>query len=290
MLTASAAIKSSAPAVSFPAPTLSGKIVYRLCPVRKKTVMDNLSLVFGDRLSAAEIKRLAQSFYSHLFKLVAENLSRAWMSEERMLSRVRVVGHEHLAKAFEKNRGILLLTGHFGNWEFTPVAAIAHFKEFRGRFHVLRKLLANKFFEKILFRRFYKAGLTVIPKKNSLDHVLSALERNDIVAFIMDQYANPSKDGILVDFFGRKAGTFKSLALIARETGAPVIPAICYREAGGTHVMRFSEPVPWMENDDADAEIAENTRGYNRILENMVLEHPDQWLWAHRRWKTKGFK
>ncbi len=287
VLATSVPVTSAGLSISPPQPDLSGKLVYYLLPVRKKTVMSNLSLIFGDTLPPAEIKKLAQCFYGHLWKLAMENLTRAWMSEEEMKRRVSVEGYGHLIKAAAKNKGILLLTGHFGNWEFTPVAAMAHFKEFRGRFHILRRLLSNKFFEKILFRRFYKAGLNVIPKKKSLEQVLDALGRNDVVAFIMDQYANPQKDGVLVDFLGKKAGTFKSLALIARETGAPVIPAVCFRTGDGRHVMRFSEPLEWIEHPDTDSEIAENTRQYNRVLEGMLLEHPDQWLWAHRRWKIK---
>lgn len=270
-----------------PRPGVSGKIVYHLIPFRRKTVRANMRLVFGETLSPEEIRRLMECFYGHLWKLVCENLQRGFMSESQMLSRVRVEGYEHVMEASRQNRGVLLLTGHIGNWEFTPVAAMTHFKEFRGRFHILRRLLTNKFFERILFRRFYRAGLNVIPKKGSLNQVLEALRRNDVVAFIMDQYANPQKDGVLVDFLGHKAGTFKSLALIARETGAPVVPAVCFREADGRHVMRFSGPLRWIDDADPDREILENTREYNRALETMILEHPEQWLWAHRRWKTK---
>lgn len=285
MLTASAT--TTKPTIPDCAPSLSDKLAYYLIPIRKTTVLRNMKLVFGTTHSPRQIKNLAQRFYGHLWKLLVENCTRAWMSEEQMMRSVRVEGYEHLAEASLKNKGTLLLTGHFGNWEFTPVAAMAHFKAFKGRLHILRRLLTNKTFEKILFRRFYKAGLNVIPKKNSLRQVLEALEKNDAVAFIMDQYANPKKDGVLVEFMGIKAGTFKSLALIARQTGAPVIPTVCYREKDGSHVMRFSAPVPWIEHSDTDREIEENTREYNRILENMLLEHPEQWLWAHRRWKVK---
>ncbi len=268
-------------------PSFLDKAAYHLMPCRRKTVLSNMNLVFGRTNSTRQISDLAQCFYGHCLKLMLENFQRMWMTEEYMLTRVRVDGYEHVVNAAKAKKGVLLLTGHIGNWEFTPVAAMAHFKEFKGRFHILRRLLTNKFVERMLFRRFYKAGLNVIPKKGSLTQVLDALARNDVVAFIMDQYANPQKDGILVDFLGHQAGTFKSLALIARETSAPVVPAVCYRQKDGTHVMCFSEPLVWIENSDHDAEIAENTRGYNRVLESMILEHPDQWLWAHRRWKKK---
>ncbi len=267
--------------------TFFGKLVYYLMPVRRKTVLANMNLVFGGLLTKAEIKRLAQSFYTHLLTLCLENLSMSWMRKSTLKDRVVIIGHENVIKASKENKGILLLTGHLGNWELVPVAGILHFQKFKGRFHILRRTLVNKTVERVLFRRFYEAGLNVIPKKNSLGLVLDYLERNDVVAFIMDQHAKPGKDGILVDFFGKQAGTFKSLAVVARRTGAPVIPTYCYRRPDGKHVMRFLEPLPWADHPDPDLEIQENTKVYNRILENMVMEHPEQWWWVHRRWKSK---
>ena len=164
---------------------------------------------------------------------------------------------------------------------------MAHFPEFKGRFHLLRRPIGNKWIERVLFNRFYKAGLGIIPKKNSVSLILEALGRNDAVVFIMDQFARPGRDGIPVNFFGRKTGTFKSLALVARQSGAPVVPVVCYRESSGRHVMRFMAPLLWIEGEDPDGEIQANTEQYNRVLERMVLEHPEQWWWLHRRWKVK---
>jgi KDO2-lipid IV(A) lauroyltransferase len=268
-------------------PTLAGQLVYYLIPVRRKIVLENLRIVFGARLSEEGIRSLAQCFYSHLLKVVLENIASSWVSTGTFAKRVRVVGADTVIKAAAAGKGVLLLTGHFGNWELAAIGAIEQFTVFKNRFHAVRKLLANKFVERFFFRRFYEAGLNVIPKKNSLSLVLDALSKNDAVVFIMDQYARPDRDGVLVDFFGRPAGTFKSLALIAGRSGAPVIPMASYREPDGTHVMRFGEPIPWVEHADPDMEIHENTRVYNQALEKMVLEHPEQWFWVHRRWKVK---
>lgn len=268
-------------------PTLLGKIAFHLVPFRRRVVLDNMALVFGATHSSREIRALAEHFYAHLVRTLYENITMAWTSSEALGKRIRVVGADIVRQAAEKGKGILLLTGHLGNWELAPIAGMAHFPQYRGRFHVLRRNLVNKTFERILFKRFYDAGLEVIPKRNSIDRVLEALAKNEVVVFIMDQYAKPGKDGILVDFFGKKAGTFRSLAMVAGSTGAPVIPCSSHREAGGAHVVEFQPPIPWVERDDWDASIAENTRAYNRTLEKMVLAHPDQWLWLHKRWKTK---
>ena len=105
--------------------------------------------------------------------------------------------------------------------------------------------------------------------------------------FPFDQYAG-GRDGIEVEFFGRPTGTFRSLALIARATGAPVIPAATWREPDGRHVLRFEEPLAAIECEDYDEEIRRNTRSYNAMLERLILRHPEQWWWTHRRWKSRS--
>lgn len=268
-------------------PSFLAKLGYYMVPVRRKTALNNMQLVFGDRSDSAQRKRLAQRFYGHLGRCIWENLTVGFLTDRRLHDSVQMVGQDIVFKAADRGKGVILLTGHFGNWEYASVAVGMHFPQFHGRFHVLRRRLVNKLIERVMFKRFYEAGLTVIPKKNSLNRVLEVLANNDVVTFIMDQHAKPGKDGVVVDFFGRPAGTFKSLAMIARATGAPVVPMMCYREKPGKHVMRFYEPIPWIERDDPDAEILDNTRAYNAMLERMVLEHPEQWWWVHKRWKVK---
>lgn len=269
-----------------PKPPLAGRIFYHFLPFRRRVILENLRIAFGSEMSESEIRRLAQSFYGHFARLFAENIGFMRMSDDEIRRRVRVLGHDILLDAARQGKGILLLTGHFGNWEISPVGSILHFPEFRGRFHVLRRPVAAKPVERMLFDRFYRAGLDIIPKKNSLGLILDALAKNDAVVFVMDQYARPDRDGIEVDFFGKKAGTFKSLALVARRSGAPVIPVSSWRE-GPTHVVRFEKPLEWIESPSSEDELYRNTLAYNRVLERMVREHPEQWWWPHRRWKVK---
>lgn len=285
------AVKNPVVELSFPLEDSNWleKLYYYLVPIRRSTVLQNLQIVFGGSLSTRQIQALAQRAYGHFFRSLGENILIGFMPKQWLKNQVRIVGCEHVLKAAEQEKGILLLTGHLGNWEFAPLAVMLHFELFKGRFHVLRRELVNKFIERIAFRRFYEAGLNIIPKKNSLGQVLDHLSQNDVVVFIMDQHAKPGKDGVVVDFFRKKAGTFKSLAVIARTTGAPVIPSYSYREADGRHVMKFLEPLAWIEHSDPEEEILLNTQAYNHVLEKIILEHPEQWWWVHRRWKIKDF-
>lgn len=269
-------------------PTWFGKFMYYCFPFRKKIVLQNMRLVFNDALSTKDITKLAKSFYSHFVTAIRENLLLRFMSTQQICNKVQVRGHEQVLNAVNQGKGVLILTGHFGNWEFAPIGGILNFKQFKRQFHFVRRTLKYKFIEKILFHRYYKAGLQVIPKKNSLFKICDALEKNNAVVFILDQHASiRRKDGMLVEFFGKKAGTHCSLAMIARHLEVPVIPATSYRTKSGKHVLQFFEPLPWITAATKAQEIADNTLAYNHALERMLLAHPEQWLWMHKRWKYK---
>ena len=279
---------ASAVAVAQPAPVrvpLAGRILYRLFPFRRRVVLDNLRRVYGDTVPDDDIVDLAQAHYGHLWRLAGEFLRFRWLSRERQLALVRIENLDAFVAAYTQGKGVLLLTGHFGNWEVATVAGIGGFPQMRGRFHFVRRALKPDWFDRIVTRRFQRAGFGVLPKRGSLDAMLDRLAHGDAIVFAFDQHANPP-DGIAVDFFGTPAWTFKSLAIIALATGAPVVPATSWREPNGHHVLRFEEPIPAVEHASTNEAIRLTTRAYNAALERLVLRRPEQWYWVHRRWKT----
>lgn len=279
---------ASAVALAVPAtiePTLGGRILYRLLPVRRSVVLENLRRVYGDTLPAPEIVRLAQAHYGHLWRLALEFLRFRWLSAARKAALVRVEGIDRFVAAQAQGRGVLVLTGHFGNWEVATVAGIAHYPEVRGRFHFVRREIKPRWLDALVTRRFAAAGFGVVGKRGSLDRILELLSARDVIVFPFDQHAGPP-DGIPVDFFGEPAWTFRSLAIIALATGAPVLPATSWRGPDGRHVLRFEAPMAPIECDDTNEAIRRNTRAYNAALERLILERPEQWYWVHRRWKA----
>jgi KDO2-lipid IV(A) lauroyltransferase len=266
-------------------PGLPGRALHRFLPIRRKVVLANMRRVFADRLSPPDYRRLSEAFASHMARFVLETAAYTFKSPERIARRVRVENMESPLRAAEAGRGLIILTGHFGNWEIACTAAILRFPQYRGKFHFLRRPISNRWIEGLVLRRFLRSGLGVVPKRNSLERILGLLERNEALVYILDQHACVPRDGIPVEFFGEPAGTFRSLALLARASGAPVIPAHGWREADGSHAMRFEEPLPWLHRDDPGEELHDNTLAYNRAVERMVLQHPEQWFWMHRRWK-----
>jgi len=281
--------RSNASAVALAVPEAidaprAGKVLYRLLPLRRTVILQNLRRVFGDAVPENEIRALAQAHYAHLWRLCGEFLRFRWMSAARKAALVSVEGVNTLAAALARGKGVLILTGHFGNFEVATVAGLTHFPQMRGRIHFVRRAIKPRWLDALVNRRFRRAGFGVMSKRGSLDAILDRLAAGDMVVFPFDQHASPP-DGIAVDFFGHPAWTFKSLAIIALATGAPVLPAAGWREPDGRHVLRFEEPIAPIASDRVGEEIRLNTRAYNAALERLVLRHPEQWFWVHRRWK-----
>jgi KDO2-lipid IV(A) lauroyltransferase len=263
-----------------------GKLLYHLLPYRRAVVLGNLRRVFGDVLPEAEIVRLAQAYYAHYLRFLLEFVRQPFMSAKRRTAWVKVQNIESPLQAHSQGRGVFLLTGHFGNFEVATVAGIARFPQYRGLFYFIRRTLKPGWLNSLITWRFRRAGFGTLSKRGSLEAIFDVLNRGGIIVYVFDQHAG-TPDGIAVDFFGHPAGTFKSLAILALETGAPVVPASSWREPDGTHVIRFEEPLPLIECDDVGEAIRRNTRAYNAALERMLLRHPEQWIWMHRRWKLQ---
>lgn len=262
-----------------------GKLFFHLLPYRRNLVLENFRRVFGEVVPEDEIIRLAQAYYAHYIRFLIEFIRLPLMSKKSHQAYIRVENMESPLRAHEQGKGLILLTGHFGNWEVSTVAGITQFPQFKGLFHFVRRPLKPAWLNQFITRRFRRAGFGTLAKSGSLEELLTLLESGAVIVYVFDQHAG-KKDRVVVDFFGHPAGTFKSPALIAMSTGAPVIPACSWREPDGTHVLRFENPLPPIDCKDVGEAIRQNTRAYNAAIERMLLRHPEQWIWMHRRWKT----
>lgn len=267
-------------------PSLGGRFIFRWLPYRRAVILENLNRVYGANVESSQIALLAQAHYGHLLSLLKELIQFRFLSDARKKSIVRVEGVDGMIEAFESGKGILILTGHFGNFEVSTVAGIEHFPQVKGRIHFLRRPIKPKWLSNLLTRRFNQAGFGVVGRRGSLEEIVSTIESGDAIVFPFDQYAR-RPEGIEVEFFGQAAGTYKSMAIIALATGAPVIPAASWREPDGTHVLKFFPALNPVLDDDVGQEIIKNTRAYNQALELSIIRHPEQWWWVHRRWKNQ---
>ena len=219
--------RTSASAVALAEPararvSTAGKLLYYLLPIRRGVIRENLRRVYGDALPDEEITRLAQSHYGHLGRLALEFLWFPWVPAAKRAALVRVENIQSLEAALTQGKGVLVLTGHFGNWEVATAAGLGSYPQARGRFYFVRRPFKPRWFDDLVTRRFVRAGFGVLPKRGGLGAILDRLAAGELVVFPFDQHAS-RRDGVVVDFFGHPAGTFRSLAILALNTGAPVV-------------------------------------------------------------------
>ena len=244
--------------------------------------MDNLKIAFGTEKDEQALRAIARRSYQHLGRSLAE-LARVMVSSpEWIMGSVKTEGLDHFLDAQKKGRGVLYLTAHLGNWE---LMALAH--SLQGYpINVVARPVDNPLLEDVLFRLRTRWGNQVIKKGGALREVLKLLKAGGTVGFLLDQ--NVAADqGVFVNFLGRPACTHKTLALLALKTGAVVLPVFTFRESRNGHRMIIEPPVLLEETGNVERDVVLNTQKFTALIESYVREHPDQWLWVHRRWKTQ---
>lgn len=227
----------------------------------------------------ASPEAVAKESFINLGKSMAELAKIYYGFGDRIFDHIEVVGKEHFQKALGKGKGILMIGGHCGSWE---LAALTFGVKVRHGSGVARKQ-DNPYLNRMLEKVRLRYGNELIYKKGAIKRILSIMKKNGVVGILMDQ-AVLKDEGCLIDFLGRKAWTTKSTALIARKTGAAVLPAFIHRQGKG-HVLTIHPEVPLCEEADAEKAVELDTAAYNATIERYVREHPDEWLWMHRRWK-----
>lgn len=265
-------------------PGLLGRFFYYCVPYRRSVILDNMRRVFAEVLSEKEIQMIAKGFYRHLALTLWELVARELPVFKHRI-KTSVSGAEPAIQAIDDNKQVILLVGHFGNWEIAAASYTAAHKVPVDSY-IIRKKLRNKFIEKRLFKQSNESRLQVLTLDNITRKLIKVLRSKAVLAFVMDQRVSPSsKQGIPVEFFGEKVGTYNGLAKLVKKTNAVVIPFTSYRDKNGVHQSKCIKPLEWISADDPEQEVYLNTRHYNQVIEEFVLDHPDQWLWSHKRWK-----
>jgi KDO2-lipid IV(A) lauroyltransferase len=193
---------------------------------------------------------------------------------------IRCEGGEHFENALRQGRGVLFATAHLGNWE---LSAYAH-ALLREPMNVVVRPLDNPMLDTLVERRRRLSGNRPIFKKDYARAILKALAANQAVGILIDQNAAPDVSGsaVFVDFFGLPASAATGFAKLAAHSGAAVIPGFAlWSEEERRYILRFYPPVA------ITGDSAHDTQTLQTRLEEVIRAYPDQWLWIHRRWKTR---
>jgi KDO2-lipid IV(A) lauroyltransferase len=258
-----------------------GFIWYYIIPVRKKLCRENIRRAFGNEMSEKEQKKIARRFFSNFCMSLIEILRIPHMSLAQNEKLVKIEGWEHMEKALERGKGVILFATHIDNVDLGGCSMAMRGAPISV---VVRKM--GKSAEQFISSVRENTGVTIIPGKNSKNHIRELLAENKIVTIVADQHLSKRRS-IACKFFGEWASTTPAPSRFAFETDAAIIPATINRQGKtGYHHVRvspeFEQETPY---DDMDMNIRHNTERLNRIIEQWIREAPDQWWWVHKRWK-----
>lgn len=244
--------------------------------------MRNLAMVFPEK-SKAERKRILRGVFTSLGRQLAELCQFPRYTPENVQQVVVYDGLENYERAYAKGNGVLFLTAHFGAWELSAFAHSLH-----GHWlHVVMRPMDNAYLDRLLQSYRTMHGNKTVAKDNFVRGLLAAMKAGETVGILMDTNMTPPQ-GVFVDFFGIAACTASGLARIALRTDAAVVSGFTIWDPGlKKYRLRFDPALELIRTGHLEADIVANTQLFTKVIEDYVRTYPDQWLWVHRRWKTR---
>ena len=262
--------------LAFDSARLCAKALKISIPKLKRVARTNLSFALPE-LAAVQREEIINGVFDSLARLLVTFGKLPVIKRENIGKWIRYEGLEHYLAAKRRGRGVLVATAHLGNWE---LSAFAH-ALMTEPMNVMIRPLDNWKIDRIVEARRQLSGNRLILKKEAALAVMRALKANEAVGILIDQNTTID-EGVFVDFFGKKACAGVAFAKLASRTGAPVIPGFAFwEELEHKYVLRFYPEVKITGDPQAD------TQRIHSLFESLIRQYPNQWMWIHRRWKTR---
>ena len=260
---------------------ISGDIVYDRLKIRREIVETNLSITFPEKPDA-EIRRIARQVYRNMAENVVEVLRLPLLRTPEDAARlVDVDARAFRAKTRELNRGAVLISAHFGNWELLGMA----FGLLVSPLTVVVKRLKNREIDRQINLWRAMRGNRVVYKRQALREGLRTLRNGGVMSILADQ--SDPKGGFFMDFLGRRTSVFLGPAFLALKTGVPVFVGISRKIGNGRYRVEYEE-IDYSDLGTGKADVEELARRYTRALEGYIRRYPEEWFWVHNRWKREA--
>jgi len=260
---------------------LLGDVLYACIPSRRRIMLRNLETAFGAELSAEERVRLARACARHLGRNLAEfsllpAQPQGWLNEN-----YDIIGRENLDEALARGKGVILGTGHLGNWELGGMRLVSAGYSLT----VIARAMDDPCLESWVYRIRTQFGMNVVGRDDTRQ-VIRCLRNNSIVGILSDLNTLPGPNAVQVQFFGTPVLCPNGSAKLAMKTGAAIVPAAFYRKPDGRHVcelkpMLLADPAA----DEPEEEIRRLMQAISDHVEEAIRRHPEQWMWLNDRWR-----
>jgi KDO2-lipid IV(A) lauroyltransferase len=259
-----------------------GGLAYGVLGRLRSVGLRNLALALPEKV-AAERERILRTEYRNLGWLLAEFCLMQGYTAERASRFIRYEGLDNYLRARERGKGVLVLTGHLGAWE---LSSFYHSLMGYPMGMVIRRL-DNPLVDRFVNHVRCLHGNRVIHKDDFARGLIASMRAGETVGILMDTNMTPPQ-GVFVPFFGVQACTASGMARVAAKTGAAVVPGfLLWEESEQKYVLRFGEEMPVVTTGEAELDALVNTEAFTTKIEEYVRQYPEQWLWMHRRWKTR---
>jgi KDO2-lipid IV(A) lauroyltransferase len=256
-----------------------GNLIYYLAIPQRRIVSRNLRFSLVNS-SSQQIQCRAKRIFQHFGITIIELLQMAYFSKQQLVSKVRVEGKEILIEALARQKGIVLITAHLGNYE---VAAQSVPCLLGLQMSAVAKKMRNVRLNRLIHNLRTRFGNKVIYKKGALPEMMQTLRQGEMVAILMD--ISRRFDGVEVNFFGRRATATPAAALLGLRCKSPIIPAFCHRNPKGELIVQIEPPVEIQRTKDLRFDLQFNTQLITDRVERAVRNYPEQWNWMLKRWK-----
>jgi KDO2-lipid IV(A) lauroyltransferase len=258
------------------------QLIYLLHFRLRHVGMRNLALAFPEK-SRRERARILRGEFTSLGRQLAEVCHFPKYTLENVSQVITYEGFENYERARARGKGVLFLTAHFGGWELSAFAHSLH----GHPLHVVMRPLDNIYLDRLMHKYRTMHGNTTVDKDDFVRGLLGAMKKGETVGILMDTNMTPPQ-GIFVDYFKIPACTASGLARIALRTEAAVVPGFTiWDPVLRKYRLHFDPAVELVRTGNDETDIAANTQLFTKIIEDYVRRYPDQWLWVHRRWKTR---
>jgi Kdo2-lipid IVA lauroyltransferase/acyltransferase len=258
------------------------RVLLWMLPKLRKTAEFNLRLAFPE-WPEGKRREVQRKMVRNLGWMAAEFARLPKYTKQNIEQFVILDGHENFLAGHNSGKGVVYLTGHIGAWELSSFAhALYGFP-----LHYMARPLDNKPLDALV--NYYRglSGNAPIFKNDAARGMLRILKGSGIVGILADQNTMP-QEGVFVDFFGTPACTTTGLARVALHTDAAVVPGYAYWDENiRKYRLRFEPPVSLTRSGNAEKDVVENTQRFAKVIEEIIREHPEQWVWIHARWKTR---
>jgi Kdo2-lipid IVA lauroyltransferase/acyltransferase len=256
--------------------------VYLLHPRLRAVGMRNLALAFPQK-TAREHRRILRDEFSSLGRQLAEVCLFPRYKRQNVSQVVIYDGFENFERAFARGKGVLFVTAHLGGWE---LSAFAH-SLYGHPLRIVMRPLDNPYLDRMIRQYRTMHGNTTVDKDDFVRGLLGAMKAGETVGILMDTNMTPPQ-GVFVPYFGIPACTASGLARIALRTEAAVVPGFTIWDSVlRKYVLRFDPALELIRTGNDDADVVANTAMFTKVIEDYVRRYPGQWLWVHRRWKTR---